>query len=137
MRLSKKHKWAVALATSVFAFYVYFNLHGCPYEARKYSPNKIFYYQRFRSYGLVDLLPRMATPGNGSDWMYDADGYVRVYRVDGDQWVAGIFVHGVPLASADWLDNGLLVYDGDGSGRVDNELLELPGSPLVTVLRSQ
>ncbi len=109
--------WGLVLIAGVLV-YAFLNLRGLPYEGRHYSPNRHYYYQLSRTYGFSDLVPRMSMPGGGSDWMYYVDGYVRVYRTDGDERVAEKFVEGMPNAQFHWFEQHLLFFGGEGADMV-------------------
>ena len=93
---------------------------GVPYRDREYSPNGQFYVQKYRLYRWDSWIPRMGMPGGGSDYLYDIDGYIRVYTAAG-KFLGEIEMGSVPIAELHWAGDALVAMGG-GDG-----VVQLPG----------
>ena len=118
----------ILIALPVLAYFSYENWHeGTPYGEKQYSPNKEFYYQRYKVFTIDDLIPFMPLPGGGSDSLFYVDGYVRAYTAAGD-FIGEAYAHGMPMATKSWWRNKLAVMDGEESGKDGEGIIILPGS---------
>lgn len=112
--------FAVAVTALAYPSYLYL-YYGVPHGARVYSPNQAFYYQKYKLFSWMNLIPTMSTPGQGSDKLYYVNGYVRVYSANGMQ-VGETPASGVPVAEVHWAGDAVVVMDGHDGG-----IIELPG----------
>ncbi|MFC5474536.1 hypothetical protein [Paraherbaspirillum soli] len=104
--------------------FIYFRWHeGAPYDDKEYSPNKEFYFQRFKVFSLGEWIPGIRMPGQGGDALYSMNGYVRVYSSD-DKFIGEIYARAMPIAEIFWLDNKLIV--NTGAGAMDGGIIKLP-----------
>ncbi|MEN5094392.1 hypothetical protein ABE458_27275 [Pseudomonas protegens] len=81
----KKIKPILGVALAVFLAYQAYGsfYYGNPYEARRYSPDQAFYYQRYRLFSWRAWIPTMTMPGDGDSSRYSVGGYLRVFKADG------------------------------------------------------
>ena len=114
--------FAAVAAVLAYPSYLYL-YYGVPYGGKVYSPNQAFYYQKYKLFSWANLIPTMATPGQGSDKLYYVNGYVRVYTAAGKQ-IGQASARGVPLAEVFWAGDALVVMDG--SADEDGPIM-LPG----------
>ena len=112
--------FAAAAAVLAYPSYLYL-YYGVPYGGKVYSPNQAFYYQKYKLFSWANLIPTMATPGQGSDKLYYVTGYVRVYAANG-MLVGETPASGVPMAEVHWADDAVVVMDGHSDG-----IIALPG----------
>ena len=124
-----RRKWLfILIALPVLAYFTYKNWHeGTPYGGKKYSPNKEFYYQRYKVFTIDEWIPYVPMPGGGSDSLFYVDGYVRVYTAAGD-FVGEAYANGMPMAHVFWARNKLIVMDGENNANDDEGIIILPRS---------
>lgn len=81
----KKIKPILGVALAVFLAYQAYGsfYYGKPYEARRYSPDQAFYYQKYRLFSWRTWIPTMTMPGDGDSSRYSVGGYLRVFKADG------------------------------------------------------
>ncbi|MDY7546258.1 hypothetical protein QN379_08585 [Glaciimonas sp. Gout2] len=123
IKIKIKIKWIfILIALPVLAYFTYKNWHeGTPYGEKQYSPNKEFYYQRYKVFTIEEWIPYVPMPGGGSDSLFYVDGYVRGYTANGD-FIGEAYAHGMPMANIFWIYDFLVVMDGasnnDDDGRI-------------------
>ena len=105
-----RRKWLfILIALPVLAYFSYENWHeGTPYGEKQYSPNKEFYYQRYKIFSIEEWIPYASSPRGFSGGI---NGYVRGYTADGD-YIGEVFANGIPRAHIFWIDDLLVVMDG-------------------------